>query len=168
MRQGCTSCVEYLPGRTCRVMNKNAKVKRYIHEAKLCIHSAWFFVHLSSCRTKEHCVGVGIMYAGPCSFPFFLFLQKVSGQQILEICVKDFAWICCSHSCFRKVQIQKIHIAWIPKCLPSFYFIIFLREFYFEKIFLLFTIFFPFQKSLNKAKLKLHNITKRYLTIYSL
>jgi len=169
MRQGCTSCVEYLPGRTCRAMNKNAKVKRYIHEAKLCIHSAWFFVHLSSCRTKEHCVGVGIMYAGPCSFPFFLFLQKVSGQQILEICVKDFAWICCSHPCFKESSNSKDSYSMDSKMLAIFLFHYFFeREFYFEKIFLLFTIFFPFQKTLNKAKIKLHNITKRYLTIYSL
>jgi hypothetical protein len=63
--------------RTCQAMNKNAKVKHHIHEAKLCIRSAWFLVHLSSYRTKERYVGVGIMYVGPC---FFSFLQKVSGQ----------------------------------------------------------------------------------------
>ena len=132
MRQGCTSCVEYLPGRTCQATNKNAKVQCHIHEAKLCIHSAWFFVHLSSCRTKEHCVGVGIMYAGPCSFPFFSFLQKVSGQQILEICIKDYVWICCSHPCFKESSNSRFI------CLPSFYFFIiffsFEREIYFEKI----------------------------------
>ena len=122
MRQGCTSCVEYLPGRTCQAMNKNAKVKRYIHEAKFCIHSAWFFVHLSSCRTKERCVGFGIMYAGPCSFPFFSFLQKVSGQQILEICIKDYVWICCSHPCFKESSNSKDSYSMDSKMLAIFLF----------------------------------------------
>ena len=76
-------CVGYLPGRTRQVMNKDARVKLYLHETKLCICSAWFLVHLPPHWTKERCVGV--MYAAS----FFSFLQKVSGQQILERCIKD-------------------------------------------------------------------------------
>ena len=151
MRQGCTSCVEYLPARTCQAMNKNAKVKRHIHEAKLCIRSAWFLVHLSSCRTKERCVGVGIMYADPCSFPFFLFLQKVSGQQILEICVKDFVWIC-SHLCFKESSNSKDSYSMDPKLLAIilFHYNFFKRElfFFFQRVFIIVhQIFISFRKT---------------------
>ena len=139
--------MEYLPGRTCQAMNKNAKVKHHIHETKLYIRSAWFLVHLSSCRTKERCVGVGIMYAGPCYFPFFSFLQKVSGQQILEICIKDYVWICCSHLCFKESSNSRFI------CLPSFYFIIIFflsRERFILKR--LFTIFFLFRKAQTRLR----------------
>ena len=71
-------CMGYLPGRTHQAMNKDARVKLYLHEAKPCICSAWFLVHLPSHWTKERCVEVGVMYAAPSDF--FLFLQKVSGQ----------------------------------------------------------------------------------------
>ena len=74
-----------LTWKTHQAMNKDARVKLYLHEAKLCICSAWFLVHLPSHWTKECCVGV--MYAAPCVF--FLFPQKVSGQQILDRCIKD-------------------------------------------------------------------------------
>jgi len=81
-----------------------------------------------------------------CSLCFFSFLQKVSGQQILERCIKDivFRFVVHIHA-LKKIQIQKIHLAWIPKCLPTLYFIIiFLREIpLFEKVlFLVFTNFF--------------------------
>ena len=100
-------------------------------------------------------------------FPFFSFLQKVSGQQILEICVKDFVWICCSHPCFKESSNSKDSINMDPKMLAiiSIYYFFLSRERFILKR--LFTIF-SFQKSSNKAKIKLHNITKRYLTIYSL
>ena len=62
MRQRCTRCVGYLSGRTRQAMNKDARV----HEAKLCIRSAWFLVHLPSYWTKDCCVEVGVMYAAPC------------------------------------------------------------------------------------------------------
>src|SRR6185312_14330796 len=83
MKQECTRCVGYLLGGTCQAMNKNARVK---HKAKLCTCSSWFLVHLPSLWTKERCVEAGFMYAAPC----FLFssLQKVSGQQILEGCIR--------------------------------------------------------------------------------
>ena len=68
MRQRCTRCVGYLPGRTRQAMNKDARVKLYLHEAKLCICSAWFLVHLLSHWTKERCVEVGVMYAAPTIF----------------------------------------------------------------------------------------------------
>ena len=74
--QVCTRCVGYLPERTHLAWNKDARVKPRTHEAKLCICSAWFLVHLSSCRTREHCVGVGIMYVLVPS-PCLSFLQKV-------------------------------------------------------------------------------------------
>ena len=47
-------------------------------------------VHLPYLWTMEHCVGV--MYAAPCVF-FVSFLQKVSGQQILERGIKDFFFV---------------------------------------------------------------------------
>ena len=40
--------------------NKNARVKLHIHEAKLCICSAWFLMHLSSHGIKERCVDDGV------------------------------------------------------------------------------------------------------------
>ena len=59
---------------------------------------------------------------------FFSFLQKVSGQQILERCMKDFVLGFVAHiHALAKIQVQKIYLAWIPKCLPSFYYF-FLRE----------------------------------------
>ena len=70
MRQGCTRCVGYLPRRIRQARNEDARVK--LHEAKLCICSAWFLVHLPYLWTKERCVGV--MY----------------GQQILERGIKNF------------------------------------------------------------------------------
>ena len=114
----------YLPGRTCQAMNKDARVKFYLHEAKFCICSAWFFVHLPSHWTKERCVEVGVMYAAP-SVVFFSFLQKVSGQQILARCIKDFvfgfvAHIHASHS--------KYLFGMDPKVLAIILLLFFLRE----------------------------------------
>ena len=127
MRQWCTRCVGYLPRRTRQAMNKDARVKFYLHEAKFCICSAWFFVHLPSHWTKEHCVEVGVMYAAPSDF--FLFLQKVSGQWILARCIKDFIFVFVAHiHALTKLQVQKIYLSWIPKCLPSFYYYFFKRE----------------------------------------
>ena len=116
MRQRCTRCVGYLSGRTRQAMNKKARV----HEAKLCICSAQFHVHLPPHWTKE--LYVGVMYTTPCVF--FSFPQKVSGQQILERCIQDFifGFVVDSYALAR-IQVQKIQLAWIPKCLPSFYFI---------------------------------------------
>ena len=90
-------------------------------------------------------------YVCPCSFPLFFVPAKGCGQQILEICI-DFVWVCCSHPCFKESSNSKDSYSMDPKMLAIIYFII---------------IFFSFQKSSNKAKIKLHNITKRYLTIYS-
>ena len=59
--QVCTRCVGYLPERTHLAWNKDARVKPHIHEAKLCICSAWFLVHLSSHGIKEHCVDDGVI-----------------------------------------------------------------------------------------------------------
>ena len=72
----------YLPGRTCQAMNKDARVKFYLHEAKFCICSAWFFVHLPSHWTKERCVEVGVMYAAPC-ISFFSFYDLKGDLYIL-------------------------------------------------------------------------------------
>ena len=124
MRQWCTRCVGYLPGWTHQAMNNDARVKLYFHEAKLCIYSAWFLVHLPSHWTKERCVEVGVMYAAPSDF--FLFLQKVSGQWILARCIKDFIFVFVAHiHALTKLQVQKIYLSWIPKCLPSFYYYFF-------------------------------------------
>ena len=57
-------------------MNKDARVELYFDVAKLCIYSAWFFVHLPSHWTKERCVEVGVMYAAP-SVVFFRSCKKL-------------------------------------------------------------------------------------------
>ena len=116
-------------------MNNDARVKLYFHEEKLCICSAW---------TKEHCVEVGVMYAAPSVF--FSFLQKVSGQQILERCMKDFVFGFVAHiHALTEIQIQKIYLAWIPKCLPSSSFMIFFSRERFWKGF--FTVHHFFRKA---------------------
>ena len=73
-------CMGYLPGRTHQAMNKDARVKLYLHEAKPCICSAWFLVHLPSHWTKEHCVEVGVMYAAP-SVVFFRSCKRLVGNK---------------------------------------------------------------------------------------
>ena len=78
----------------------------------------------------------------------FSFLQKVSGQQTLYECIKNYFFkICCSHPCFKKNQVQKIKLSWIPKCLPSIYFIKFLSLLKNLSLFF-FSIFFIFYLSL--------------------
>jgi len=67
--------VGYLPGRTRQAMNKDARMKLYLHEVNICICSALFLVHLPPHWTKERCVGV--MYAAPSIF--FLFLIPAKG-----------------------------------------------------------------------------------------
>ena len=125
-------------------MNNDARVKLYFHEAKLCICLAWFLVHFPSHWTKEHCVEVGVMYAAPSVF--FSFLQKVSEQQILERCMKDFVFGFVAHiHALTEIQIQKIYLAWIPKCLPSSSFMIFFSRERFWKGF--FTVHHFFRKS---------------------
>ena len=65
---------------------------------------------------------------------FFSFLQKVSGQQILERCIKNivFAFLVHIHT-LTEIQIQKIYLAWIPDCLPSSSFIIIYIFFLFKR-----------------------------------
>ena len=70
MRQGCTRCVGYVPGRTLREMDKCGRAKLHLHEAKLYICLAWFLVHLSSHRTKERCGGIGVLCADSWLFIF--------------------------------------------------------------------------------------------------
>ena len=163
MRQRCTRCVGYLSGRTRQAMNKDARV----HEAKLCICSAWFHVHLPPHWTKERCVGV--MYATPCVF--FRSCKRLVDTNTREMHRRLYFWICCSQLCFSENSSSKDLVGMDPKMLAIIlfhcYFFSFEREIYFKKIFFIVLHFFPFQKSLNKAKIKLHNITKRYLTIYS-
>jgi hypothetical protein len=121
---------------------KNAKVK---HEAKLCVCSSWFLLHLSSLGTKEHCDEAGVMYVAPC---FFIFsLRKVSGQQILERCIriwKGFFFLRFAihiHTLRKKIQVQRCKLVWIPKCLPTNYFIIYFQEkFFYLKIFIIIII----------------------------
>jgi len=55
--------------------------------------------------------------------------------------MKDFVFGFVAHiHALTEIQIQKIYLAWIPKCLPSSSFMIFFQE-RFWKVFLLFTIF---------------------------
>ena len=90
-------------------------------------------------------MSVGLSHVGPWLFSFYS-MQKVSGQQILEVC---FEWIL-SFALRLVVHIHaygksdlKVQKAWIPECLPSFYFIIifFSREIFFQKgIYFLFIV----------------------------
>ena len=47
--------------RTHLAWNKNTRVKLHIHEAKLCICSAWFLMHQSSHGIKECFVDDGVI-----------------------------------------------------------------------------------------------------------
>jgi hypothetical protein len=65
--------VGYLPDRSSQALKNNARVKLYMHGAKLCLCSAWFLVQLSSHGTKERFMSVGaivycflIVYFIPC------------------------------------------------------------------------------------------------------
>jgi len=165
MRQGCTRCVGYLPWRICQARNKYARVK--LHEAKLCICSAWFPVHLPYLWTKERCVGV--MYAAPCVCFFRSCKRLVDNKYSRESSRIFFCfWICCSHPCLKEIQTKKNHFAWIPKFLPTLYFVtiiyIFFQERDFRKDFLLFTILFSTQ---SKAEIKLHNHNKKVFWQYT-
>ena len=64
-------------------------------------------------------------------------------------------FICCSHPWFKEKSSSKMQWAWIPKCLPTFYFIFFERESFsfFYKGFL-FLIFIVHQIFIILAKLK--------------
>ena len=64
-------CVGYLPRRTHQALSTNARAKLHMHEAKCCICSAWFLVHLSSLGTKERCCGIGALDAAAWLFIFF-------------------------------------------------------------------------------------------------
>jgi hypothetical protein len=63
--------MSYLPDRTRQALNKNARVKLDMHEAKPCICSVWFLAYLSSHGTKERCMRVGVIVR--CSLVVFLF-----------------------------------------------------------------------------------------------
>ena len=90
-------------------------------------------------------MSVSLLHDAPWSFCFYS-LQKVSGQQILEVC---FEWIL-SFALRLVVHIHaygksdlKVQKAWIPECLPSFYFIIifFSRKIFFHRgIYFLFIV----------------------------
>ena len=94
---------DYLP-ENLPSMNANAIAK--LGEAKFCI-----FFCLVPCAsvlhgTKERCMSVGLLHVAPWLFSFYS-LQKVSGQQILEACLRNLKGfhycleINCSHPCFK-------------------------------------------------------------------
>ena len=95
--------------------------------------------------------------------PFFSFLQKVSGQQILEIC--------CSHPCFKEISNSKDSFSMDPKMLAIILFHLYINIFserdlfwkYFLKV--LFTIFF--KKCSHKAEIKLHKHNKEVFWQYT-
>jgi len=57
----CTRRVGYLPERTHQVLNKKARVKLHMDEAKLCILFSLVPRASVSPWTKERCVGVGVI-----------------------------------------------------------------------------------------------------------
>jgi len=71
-------------------MNDNAIAK--LREAKLC--TLFCLVPRAPVLhgTRECCMSIWLLHATPWSFSFYS-LQKVSGQQILEACLKNFEWI---------------------------------------------------------------------------
>ena len=100
------------------------------------------------------------LYAAPW---LFFFLQKVSGQQILQECIKNFELsffqICCSHPCFtEKKSSSKDYNSMVPKMLAInlFHDISFFRES--DSVIRKFCSFVHqfFQQNSNKAEIKLH------------
>jgi len=84
---------DYLPENSLS-MNDNAIAK--LHEAKLCT----LFCLVPSAPvlhgTKGRCMCVGLLHVAPWLFSFY-FRQNVSGQQILEACLKNFEGISSLH-----------------------------------------------------------------------
>ena len=116
---------------------KNAKVK---HEAKLCVCSSWFLLHLSSLGTKEHCDEAGVMYVAPCFFYFFPTKGKwtTNTREMHEgLCF----WICCSHPCFNRNSNSKDLFGTDPKVLATILLLFFWERNLGRDFFLLLTIF---------------------------
>ena len=67
-------------------MNDNALAK--FGEAKFCLVPRASVLH----GTEEHCMCVRLLHAAPWLFSLYS-QQKVSGQQILEACLKNFEGI---------------------------------------------------------------------------
>ena len=144
----CTRCVGYIPERTHRALNKNARVKLHMHEAKLCI--LFSLVPRASVSSRDQrelcrCWSYCILLLGY----LFSSLQMVSGQQILEACMKNFVIVLrlvVHIHALRENGFEDLK-AWIHICLPSIFLFLFLRErlFYFDKEFV-HQIFYHFSK----------------------
>ena len=118
---------------------------------KLSTKQSFAFVHLGSFYI---CLPLGprsiVMKLELCMLllVFFIFsLRKVSGQQILERCIriwKGFFFLRFAihiHTLRKKIQVQRCKLVWIPKCLPTNYFIIYFQErFFYLKIFIIIII----------------------------
>jgi hypothetical protein len=75
--------VGYFPDRSSEALNKNARVKLYMHGAKLCICSAWFLMHVSSHGTRERCMSVGVIVQ--CSLiVYFIFCKRLVHYKYLK------------------------------------------------------------------------------------
>ena len=155
--RGCTRYVQRLPDGTYQLLNKDARVKLYIHKAKPCI--LFCLAPCASVSFLDYGGLFGCLGCSCCSLVSFHFLQKVSGQQIFEKCLKIFFWkyfiilfflICCSH--------------------PLFYFIYFSKKdifrFFYQKVFISFYCGSP-NLSLNKTRLKFAQTWRSILTKYS-
>ena len=123
---------DYLPENS---PSMNDKTIAKLDEAKFCI--LFCLVPRASVLhgTKERCMSVGLLHVAPWLFSFYS-LQKVSGQQILEACLRSLKGfhlcleISCSHPCFKENQIWRFKSHGSQIVLPLFYFIIFSRERY--------------------------------------
>ena len=71
-------------------MNDNAIAK--LGEANLCILLCLVPRAPVLHGTEEHCMSVGLLHAAPWLFSLYS-LKKLSGQQILEACLKNFEGI---------------------------------------------------------------------------
>ena len=147
-------------------MNNNAIDK--LHEAQLC--TLFCLVPRAPVLHggRECCMSIWLLHATPQLFPFYS-LQKVSGHQILEACLRSLKGfllcleISCSHTCFKENQIWRFKSHGSQIVLPLFYFIIlFSREGYlfFQRVFIvvhqIFISFFFLQENSSKVGIKLH------------
>ena len=107
-------------------------------------------------------MSVSLLHDAPWSFCFYS-LQKVSGQQILEVC---FEWIL-SFALRLVVHIHaygksnlKVQKAWIPDCLSFINIYIYIFQRVFVSFLFLFTtflfIYLFIQQNSNKAEIKLY------------
>ena len=142
--------------RTHLAWNKNARVKLHIHESKLCIYSAWFLMHMSFHGERGVVWMMELLYVAPW---LFIFVPTKGKWRTSTLGMFKEFWNCFSrfvvhvHASRKKMSL-KMQRAWIPKYLPSFYFIIFFERdssFFLTKRFSLYSLFTKFLAKLKQG-----------------